>query len=37
MVEAQSRQSPDRYLTPDDRDSMAVFAKVRGPVTVPFK
>jgi hypothetical protein len=37
MVEPQSQQSPDRYLTPDDRDFMAVFSKVRGPVTVPFK
>ena len=26
-----------RYLTPDDRDFMAVFSKVPGPVTVPFK
>jgi Phosphodiester glycosidase len=37
MVEPQSQQSPDRYLTPDDRDFMAVFSKVPGPVTVPFK
>ena len=37
MVEPQSQQSPYRYLTPDDRDFMAVFAKVPGPVTVPFK
>ena len=37
MVEPQPQQSPDRYLTPDDRDFMAVFAKVPGPVTVPFK
>ncbi len=37
MVEPQSQQSPDRYLTPDDRDFMAVFAKESGPVTVPFK
>jgi Phosphodiester glycosidase len=37
MVEPQSQQSPDRYLTPDDRDFMAVFSKVSGPVTVPFK
>jgi Phosphodiester glycosidase len=36
MVEPQAQQSPDRYLTPDDRDFMAVFAKVPGPVTVPF-
>jgi hypothetical protein len=37
MVEPQSQQSPDRYLTPDDRDFMAVFSKVPGPVTVPFR
>lgn len=36
MVEPQPEQSPDRYLTPDDRDFMAVFSKVPGPVTVPF-
>ncbi len=36
MVEPQSQQSPDRYLSPDDRDFMAVFAKAPGPVTVPF-
>ncbi len=37
MVEAQSQQSPNRYLTPDDRDFMAVFSRAPGPVTVPFK
>ena len=37
MVEPQTQQSPDRYLTPDDRDFMAVFTKRPGPVTVPFK
>ncbi len=37
MVEPQDQQTADRYLTPDDRDFMAVFAKVPGPVTVPFK
>jgi hypothetical protein len=37
MVEPQPQQSPDRYLSPDDRDFMAVFSKVPGPVTVPFK
>ncbi len=36
MVEPQPQQSPDRYLTPDDRDFVAVFSKVPGPVTVPF-
>ena len=37
MVEPQYQQSPDRYLTPDDRDFMAVYAKKPGPVTVPFR
>jgi hypothetical protein len=37
MVEPQNQQSPDRYLTPDDRDFMAVYTKIPGPVTVPFK
>jgi len=37
MVEPQDQQSPNRYLTPDDRDFMAVFSKVPGPVRVPFK
>lgn len=37
MVEPQNQQSPYRYLTPDDRDFMAVFAKKPGPVSVPFK
>jgi hypothetical protein len=37
MVENQPQQSPDRYLTPDDRDFMAVFSKLHGLVTVPFK
>ena len=37
MVEPQNQQSPDRYLTPDDRDFMAVYTKTPGPVTVPFK
>jgi hypothetical protein len=37
MVEPQDQQTADRYLTPDDRDFMAVFTKAPGPVTVPFK
>jgi hypothetical protein len=37
MVEPQVMQSPNRYLTPDDRDFMAVYEKAPGPVTVPFK
>jgi hypothetical protein len=37
MVEPQDQQSPDRYLTPDDRDFMAVYARRPGPVSVPFR
>ena len=37
MVEPQNQQTASRYLTPDDRDFMAVFTKKPGPVTVPFK
>jgi hypothetical protein len=37
MVEPQSQQSPERYLTPDDRDFLAVYSKLPGPVTVPFR
>jgi hypothetical protein len=37
MIEPQPQQSPDRYLTTDDRDFMAVFTKMPGRVTVPFK
>jgi hypothetical protein len=36
MVEPQPMQSKYRYLTPDDRDFFAVYARVPGPVTVPF-
>jgi hypothetical protein len=36
MVEPQNQQSPYRYLTPDDRDFMAVYTRKPGPVTVPF-
>jgi hypothetical protein len=37
MVEPQNQQTPNRYLTPDDRDFMAVYTKTPRPVTVPFK
>ncbi|MBV9049654.1 MAG: phosphodiester glycosidase family protein [Solirubrobacterales bacterium] len=37
LVEPQPQQSPDRYLTPDNRDFFAVYRPVPGPVTVPFK
>jgi hypothetical protein len=37
MVEPQPMQSASRYLTPDNRDFFAVYRRVGGPVTVPFK
>jgi hypothetical protein len=37
VVEPQPMQSPYRYLVPDDRDFFAVYRRVPGPVTVPFK
>jgi hypothetical protein len=37
MVESQPMQSASRYLTPDNRDFFAVYRRVAGPVTVPFK
>jgi hypothetical protein len=37
MVEPQPMQSPDRYLVPDDRDFIAVYRRLPGPVSVPFK
>ncbi|MBV9941067.1 MAG: phosphodiester glycosidase family protein [Solirubrobacterales bacterium] len=37
MVEPQSQQSVTRYLVPDDRDFFAVYRRLPGPVTVPFK
>jgi Phosphodiester glycosidase len=37
LVEPQPNQSPNRYLEPDDRDFFAVYRRVSGPVTVPFK
>ncbi|HEY2541418.1 MAG TPA: phosphodiester glycosidase family protein [Gaiellaceae bacterium] len=30
-------QSPTRYLVPDDRDFVAVYRRLSGPITVPFK
>jgi hypothetical protein len=30
-------QSPTRYLVPDDRDFFAVYRRLRGPVSVPFR
>jgi hypothetical protein len=37
MVEPQPQQSATRYLVPDDRDFFAVYRRLPGPVTVPFK
>ncbi|HWD69605.1 MAG TPA: phosphodiester glycosidase family protein [Solirubrobacteraceae bacterium] len=36
MVEPQPMQSADRYLAPDDRDFIAVYRRLPGPVSVPF-
>ena len=37
MVEPQPNHSAARYLVPDDRDFFAVYRRVPGPVTVPFR
>jgi len=37
MVEPQPNQSANRYLEPDDRDFFAIYRRLAGPVTVPFK
>jgi hypothetical protein len=37
LVEPQNQQTPNRYLVPDSRDFFAVYRRVPGPVTVPFK
>lgn len=37
MVEPQPNHPADRYLVPDDRDFFAVYRRLPGPVTVPFK
>ncbi len=31
------QQPPTRYLVPDDRDFFAVYGRLPGPVTAPFK
>jgi hypothetical protein len=36
MVEPQPMQSANRYLVPDDRDFIAVYKRLPGPVSVPF-
>ncbi len=37
LIEPQPMQSPYRYLTPDDRDFFAVYRRLPGKITVPFK
>ena len=37
MVGPNPNQPPSRYLVPDDRDFFAVYRRLPGPVTVPFK
>lgn len=37
FVEPQPNQPVNRYLVPDDRDFFAVYRRLPGPVTVPFK
>jgi hypothetical protein len=37
MVEPQPMQAADRYLVPDDRDFIAVYRRLPGPISVPFK
>ena len=37
MLEPQPMQSVNRYLVPDNRDFFAIYRRVPGPVTVPFR
>jgi len=37
LVEPQPQQLANRYLVPDDRDFFAVYRRLPGPVTVPFR
>ena len=37
LIEPQPMQSPSRYLVPDNRDFFAVYRRIPGPVTVPFR
>ena len=37
MVVPNYQQSPTRYLVPDDRDFFAIYRRLPGPVSVPFK
>ncbi len=36
LVEPQPAQSATRYLVPDDRDFLAVYRRLPGPISVPF-
>jgi len=36
-VEPQPMQPPTRYLVPDDRDFIAVYRRLAGPISVPFR
>ena len=37
MIVPNYQQSPTRYLVPDDRDFFAIYRRLPGPITVPFK
>ncbi len=37
MVEPQPNQPPTRYLVPDDRDFIAVYRRLPGPISAPFR
>jgi hypothetical protein len=37
MIVPNYQQKPTRYLVPDDRDFFAVYRRLSGPTTVPFK
>jgi len=37
MVEPQPMQNATRYLVPDDRDFIAVYRRLRGPISVPLR
>jgi len=37
MVGPNPHQPPTRYLVSDDRDFFAVYRRLPGPVTIPFK
>ena len=37
MVEPQPNQPPTRYLVPDDRDFIAIYRRLPGPTSVPFR